>query len=85
LAERIRKEYAGKTVVVVGHSNTILPLIEELGGTPPVEEIAENEYDYLFTVRLSEGAMPTVDVRGYGPEGKGKAAGKTGVKTAGMR
>ena len=85
LAERIRKDYAGKSVVVVGHSNTVLPLIEELGGTPPVEEIADSEYDYLFTVRLTEGAMPTVDVRGYGPEGKAKAAGKTGTKTAGMR
>ena len=74
LAVRIRREYAGKTVVVVGHSNTLLPLIESLGGTPPVEEIGDNEYDYLFTVRISEGALPTVDVRGYGPERKVSAA-----------
>lgn len=76
LAVRIRQEYAGKTVVVVGHSNTLLPLIESLGGTPPVEEIGENEYDYLFTVRIAEGALPTVGVRGYGPERKLAAAAK---------
>jgi len=76
LAVRIRKEYVGKAVVVVGHSNTLLPLIESLGGTPPVEEIGENEYDYLFTVRIAEGALPTVGVRGYGPERKLASAAK---------
>lgn len=79
LAGRIRQEFGGKTVVVVGHSNTLLPLIEALGGTLPVEEINESEYDYLFTVRLADGTLPTVGVRGYGPERKlagGKAPGK---------
>lgn len=78
LAARIREDYAGKTVVVVGHSNTLLPLIEALGGTPPVEEINESEYDYLFTVRLAEGSLPTVGVRGYGPERK--VAGGKGLR-----
>jgi broad specificity phosphatase PhoE len=68
LAQRLRQEFMGKTVVVVGHSNTLLPLIESLGGTPPVEKIADNEFDFLFTVRIVEGALPTVAVQGYGPE-----------------
>lgn len=68
LAVRLRREYFGRTVVVVGHSNTLLPLIVSLGGTPPVEEIGENEYDYLFTVRITDGVLPTVGVQGYGPE-----------------
>lgn len=70
LAQRLRRDYVGKTVVVVGHSNTLLPLIESLGGTPPVEEIGDNEYDYLFTIRIAEGVLPVVEVRGYGPERK---------------
>ena len=40
---------------------------------------SDDEYDYLFTVRLVEGISPTVGVRGYGPERKlagGKAPGK---------
>ncbi|MBF9237646.1 histidine phosphatase family protein [Hymenobacter sp. BT683] len=68
LAQRLRQEYMGKTVVVVGHSNTLIPLIESLGGSSPVEQIGDNEYDYLFTVRITEGALPTVGVQGYGPE-----------------
>lgn len=68
LTDRILKEYAGKSVVIVGHSNNVLSLIDDFGATPPVEEIGENDYEYLFTVRVVEGAMPTVDMRGYGPE-----------------
>lgn len=70
LAVRILKEYKGKPVVVVGHSNTLLPLIESLGGTAPVDAIADNEYDYLFTVRIGGGGQPTVALRAYGPERK---------------
>ncbi|WP_310396070.1 phosphoglycerate mutase family protein [Hymenobacter sp.] len=79
LAVRLRQEYIGKTVVVVGHSNTLLPLIESLGGTRPVEEIGENEYDYLFTVRISDGVLPVVGVRGYGPERRVDASAKTAL------
>ena len=68
LADRILKEYRGKTVVIVGHSNTVLSLIDDFGLVPPVDEIGENDYEYLFTVRLAEGTMPTVDMRGYGAE-----------------
>jgi phosphohistidine phosphatase SixA len=82
LAERIQKEYAGKTVVVVGHSDSILPLINELGGTAPVDEINESDYEYLFTVRLVAGAMPTVEVRGYGPEHKAAPTAKAQSKSA---
>ncbi|GAB3324829.1 hypothetical protein GCM10027511_33540 [Hymenobacter humi] len=70
LVQRIQQEYKGKTVVVVGHSNTLLPLIEAMGGTSSVKEIGDNEYDYLFTVRLVEGAQPTVTVRHYGAKQK---------------
>ncbi|GAB3588356.1 phosphoglycerate mutase family protein [Hymenobacter daeguensis] len=81
LTDRIAKDYLGKTVVIVGHSNTVLSLIDDFGAMLPVEEIKDNEYDYLFTVRLTEGLQPTVDVRGYGaerkPEPRGKAAAST--------
>ena len=81
LAAKLRQDYAGKTVVVVGHSNTLLPLIEAWGATAPVERIGDNEYDLLFTVRLVDGVLPTVSVQGYGPERKQPAAEKASRKT----
>ena len=88
LADRILKEYGGKSVVIVGHSNNVLSLIDDFGATPPVDEIGENDYEYLFTVRVATGLMPTVDMAGYGPERKpakptlGKAAPKAAPKVA---
>jgi broad specificity phosphatase PhoE len=43
------KEHAGKTVVVVGHSNTVPMIIRALGG-PDIGVIPETEYDNLFTI-----------------------------------
>ena len=83
LADRINKEYAGKSVVIVGHSNTVLSLIDDFGLVPPVDEIGENDYEYLFTIRLAEGIMPTVDMSGYGAERlRVRAKTKTKIKAA---
>ena len=68
LADLVLKQYAGKSVVIVGHSNTVLSLIDDFGGIPPVDEVQDNEYDYLFTVRVAPGMQPTVETRGYGAE-----------------
>ncbi|HLT35813.1 MAG TPA: histidine phosphatase family protein [Enhygromyxa sp.] len=63
LAERIRRR-RGQSVLVVGHSNTIPPLIAELG----VDElvlIPEDQYGDLWVVTLT-GDKATLEVRRYG-------------------
>ena len=67
------KEYPGRSVVIVGHSNNVLSLIDDFGAVPPLDQVGEKEYEYLFTVRSGEGLMPTVEMRGYGPEIRAKA------------
>ncbi|MDB5236105.1 MAG: hypothetical protein JWR44_3098 [Hymenobacter sp.] len=78
LADLVLKNYTGKSVVIVGHSNTLLPLIKDFGAASPLAAIGDNEYSYLFIVRVTEGVSPTVEVRTYGakrkPLGKAKAA-----------
>ena len=66
LAIRIYKEYAGKTVVVVGHSNTLLPLLKALGVQPAFTEIKDAEYDYLFKVELRPNEPARLKVSRYG-------------------
>ncbi|WKK85914.2 histidine phosphatase family protein [Marivirga arenosa] len=48
------KEMKVDTILISGHSNTILEQIEALGIERPQEKISENEYDKLFEVRLGE-------------------------------
>jgi len=43
------KANAGRTVLVVGHSNTVPLIVKALGG-PDVGAIADSEYDHVFTV-----------------------------------
>lgn len=65
-AIRLYKEYAGRTVVVVGHSNTLLPLLTALGVKAPMLEIKDEEFDYLFKVELREGQPARLKVSRYG-------------------
>jgi broad specificity phosphatase PhoE len=66
LAARIREQFAGQTVVVVGHSNTLLPQLAALGVEPPVQEIKDNEFDYLFKVTLRDGKPAKLETSRYG-------------------
>lgn len=53
------KEMQADTILVIGHSNTILEQIEALGFKKPQEEIKENEYDKIFECRLSSDEVIT--------------------------
>ena len=65
-AIRLYQEYAGRTVVVVGHSNTLLPLLAALGVKAPMTEIPETQYDNLFRVTLRPGEPAQLKVSHYG-------------------
>ena len=57
------RRHAGKTVLVVGHSNTVPAIVAALGGTK-VPDLCDPEYDALFTLVLdAEGGVRTVRTR----------------------
>lgn len=68
LVARIRRDYAGQQVLVVGHSNTILETVQAFGAARPVPTINDNEYDYLLEVRMPKDStrVPTAIARRYG-------------------
>jgi broad specificity phosphatase PhoE len=66
LAEKIRTENKGATVLVVGHSNSLLETIEALGGKRPVPELTEDDYDYLFKVVIDAKGAISVSYEHYG-------------------
>ena len=61
LAERLKAEYPRDTVLVVGHSNTIPPLLKALGCAEEVA-IPAGQFDDLFTV-VPRGDAPTILLR----------------------
>jgi len=48
----IVREYKGKIVLVVGHSNTVPELIANMGASKDVPPIAENEFDNIYLVTI---------------------------------
>ncbi len=59
LADRILSENKGKTVLVVGHSNTIPPTVAALGA-PPVPAMGDGDYGDMYIVQVSADGKATV-------------------------
>ena len=53
VADSIRRRFAGRTVLVVGHSNTVPAIIAALGAAKPAD-LCDAEYDALFVVVLAD-------------------------------
>ena len=66
LKKKLLEQHRGETLVVVGHSNTILPIIEAFGATRPVEEIADSAYSYLFKLTVAPDGTTTVETSRFG-------------------
>lgn len=64
--ETILKDNKGKNALIVGHSNTVLEMIEALGGKRPVAAIYDQEYDYLFQLVIGADGTSEVKVMHYG-------------------
>jgi broad specificity phosphatase PhoE len=65
IAEAIRSRFAGRTVLVVGHSNT-LPAIVTALGAPPVEPICDGSYTNLYIVRIQPDGRAAVEHESFG-------------------
>ncbi|WP_303311402.1 histidine phosphatase family protein [Hymenobacter sp. BT730] len=68
LAARIRKDFAGRAVLVVGHSNTLLETVAALGAEKPMPAIGDEEYNYLLEVTIPQDTTkrPAAIARRYG-------------------
>lgn len=64
-AKTILDKHRGQTVVLCGHQDNILPLIEKLGAKPPMQKIGAEEYDKLFKVTIPETGAATATVTTY--------------------
>jgi phosphohistidine phosphatase SixA len=68
LAEKIKTEYAGKNVLVVGHSNTVLPTVNALGGITIMAMIPDNVYNLFFKVTIDTSGKAEVMQQVYGKD-----------------
>lgn len=62
LAEQLKKEL-GKTIVVVGHSNSIPALVNAITGTSNYPDLADNEYNKIWIITIQEGKITERQIR----------------------
>ena len=65
VARLIRTRYAGKTVLVVGHTTTVNRVIAALGG-PRLGDLCESAYSGLFTLVIPVNGTPRLEHTHYG-------------------
>lgn len=53
LLNEIQKRHKGKTVLIVGHSNTVPELVKHLAGVD-ISPIGEDEYDRIYVITLGK-------------------------------
>jgi broad specificity phosphatase PhoE len=61
LVKQILADQKGKTVLVVGHSNTVPAIIAGLGGQQ-LPDLAETDFDDLYVVTIGSGSPAEVSV-----------------------
>lgn len=61
MLRKVRRTGRGKTQVICGHGDNLLPMIEFLDGTPPLDSLGSYEYDKIFRVeRQSDTTLVSV-------------------------
>jgi 2,3-bisphosphoglycerate-dependent phosphoglycerate mutase len=58
LLAKLKKDHADDVVLIVGHSNTIPPILKALGG--PAVEIPDSEYDSMFLLAPASKAFTRI-------------------------
>ena len=53
LAATVLRNHKGGSVVIVGHSNTVLELVEAFGIKRPIPELKDDDYNYLFSITVN--------------------------------
>jgi len=74
ILDLITQHANGKSVLIVGHSNTVLETIEALGGKRPVAQLTDDDYDYLFKIELEVGKPAVVGLFHFGQYHRGVTA-----------
>lgn len=71
VVEKIKSTWKGKTILLVGHSNTVLETIDAMGGNRPVPLLNDDDYDYIFKVVIDDAGKATATAYQFGTPHRG--------------
>jgi broad specificity phosphatase PhoE len=65
-AKTLLSDFKGTKVLVVGHSNTVMPILDALGADMPLAKLSEEDFDMIFKVTVRESGKVSLEVHYYG-------------------
>lgn len=66
IAELVITKHIGHKVLIVGHSNTVLELIETFGVRRPLASLSDEDYDFFFVLKINSGGKAELRTERYG-------------------
>ena len=68
LVNTIKSSYPYKTILIVGHSNTILDIAKAFGTQPVAEKLIDDDYDLLLKVIIDKKGQSHLKIYRFGKE-----------------
>jgi phosphohistidine phosphatase SixA len=65
-SDLIKSKYTNKKILIVGHSNTVLELIESFGAPRPLAVLSDEDYDFLFEIKIDNKGKAILNTSQYG-------------------
>lgn len=65
-AKQVLKDYAGRNVLIIGHSNTIIPTLQAFGTAKPFETLDDEDYDQLFKITIGPDKKAKLNIKRFG-------------------
>jgi len=68
ISELVKTKYQNRRILIVGHSNTVLELVEAFGATRPLDVLKDDDYDFFFEVKIDNMGRSKLNVEQYGKQ-----------------
>lgn len=66
LSDLVKTEFQNKNVLIIGHSNTVLEIIESFGAVRPIAALTDSDYDFLFELKIDQMGKVALNTSRYG-------------------
>jgi broad specificity phosphatase PhoE len=66
IAELVKTKHRGHKVLIVGHSNTVLELLEAFGAQRPLTVLSDDDYDFFFELKIDSKGKAELKTQQYG-------------------
>jgi broad specificity phosphatase PhoE len=66
IAELVKTKFSKKRVLIVGHSNTVLELLDAFGARRPLASLTDEDYDFFFELNIDHKGKVELRTQHYG-------------------